>query len=92
MIPMFRNKYNVSRKNLEHFYCFKVKTCKLYKRKSFYAILCKVSVQLLWLEFSAWRHWNKTLYVGTFNGKGRDIGLEHAENHQARLLFFRWIL
>jgi len=27
------------------------------------------------------------LYAGTFNGKGRDIGLEHAENRQAPFLF-----
>jgi hypothetical protein len=51
---------------------------------------CVRIVQLLWLELSAWRHRNKTLYAGTFNGKGRDIGLEHAENRRAPYLFFRF--
>ena len=58
-------------------------------------LLCNIVqriVQLLWLELSAWRHWNKTLYAGTFSGKGRDIGLEHAENRQAPFLSFRQIL
>jgi hypothetical protein len=60
--------------------------CRLYKRKTFYAILC--ILRILWIKVSAWRHGNKTSHAEPLAAKAVIVGWVCEESPSTIFVFF----